>query len=412
LFPFCYICRFSAIPAIFQRVFTSSDQKFMNRPLRPLVSPLISPVVAALVLAGCTSDTSLFESKKIDYKSTRQAPTLEIPPDLTTPTRDDRYAVPDVTPRGVATFSAYSADRAAAQPGQSISDVLPQSAKMHIERAGSQRWLIVPGTPETVWPQLRDFWLELGFILNIDDPGIGVLETDWAENRAKLPQDILRATLGKLIDSVYSTPERDKVRTRIEEGKEAGTVEIYVSHRGMMEIYPNEAKDTTIWQPRAPEPELEAEMLRRLMIRFGADETRAAAALTTAPRTSDLAQIKDVEGKKLLQVSEPFDRAWRRVGLALDRVGFTVEDRDRAKGIYFVRYIDPEADNNPPKGKGFFSKLLFWRSDEKAKSGDEFRIQVSGRGDETLVTVLNREGGDDASATVQRILTLLQKELR
>jgi outer membrane protein assembly factor BamC len=385
-----------------------SDQKFMNRSSLPFVSPL----VAALVLAGCTTSTDLFESKKIDYKSTRQAPTLEIPPDLTTPTRDDRYAVPDVNPRGVATFSAYSADRAAVQPGLSVSDVLPQPEKMHIERAGSQRWLVVPGTPEEVWPQLRDFWLELGFILNIDDPGIGVLETDWAENRAKLPQDILRATLGKVIDSLYSTPERDKFRTRIEEGKDAGTVEIYVSHRGMMEIYPNEAKDATIWQPRAPEPELEAEMLRRLMIRLGADEARAAAALTAAPRNDDLAKILEVNGQQRLQVAEPFDRAWRRVGLALDRVGFTVEDRDRAKGIYFVRYIDPEADNNPPKNKGFFSKLLFWRSDEKAKGGDEFRIQVSGRGDATLVAVQNREGVDERTTTVQRILNLLQKELR
>ncbi|GHT84789.1 lipoprotein [Betaproteobacteria bacterium] len=381
----------------------------MNRPSLSFVSPL----VAALALAGCTSSTDLFESKKIDYKSTRPAQTLEIPPDLTTPTRDDRYAVPDVNPRGTATFSAYSADRAAAQPGLGVSDVLPQPEKMRIERAGSQRWLVVPGTPDEVWPQLRDFWLELGFILNIDDPGIGVLETDWAENRAKLPQDILRATLGKFIDNVYSTPERDKFRTRIEEGKDAGTVEIYVSHRGMMEIYPNEARDTTVWQPRAPEPELEAEMLRRLMIRFGADEARAAAALTTAPRIDELAKILEVSGQQRLQVSEPFDRAWRRVGLALDRVGFTVEDRDRAKGIYFVRYIDPEADNNPPKNKGFFSRLLFWRSDDvKAKSGDEFRIQVSGRGDASLIAVQNREGVDERTTTVQRILNLLQKELR
>jgi outer membrane protein assembly factor BamC len=369
--------------------------------------------VAALALAGCAStDTGIFESRKIDYKSVRQAPTLEIPPDLTTPTRDDRYAVPDVSPRGVATFSAYSAERAA-QPVRNVSDVLPQPKAMRIERAGSQRWLVVPGTPEELWPQIHDFWLELGFILNIDDPGIGVLETDWAENRAKLPQDILRATLGKFIDSAYSTPERDKYRTRIEEGKDAGTVEVYISHRGMMEIYPNEAKDATVWQPRPPDPELEAEMLRRLMVRLGADETRAAAALTAAAPRNDLAQVQTGDGRAWLQVSEPFDRAWRRVGLALDRVGFTVEDRDRAKGIYFVRYIDPEADNNPPKSGGFLSRLMFWRSsEEKAKSGDEFRILTSARGDGTIVTVLTREGGEDQSPTARRILNLLQAELR
>jgi outer membrane protein assembly factor BamC len=372
---------------------------------------LISPLVAALALAGCTSSGNLLESQKIDYRNARPASTLEVPPDLTSPTRDDRFAVPDVTPRGVATFSTYSEERAT-QAGRGP-EVLPASAQMHIERAGSQRWLVVPGTPDTVWPQIRDFWLELGFILNIDSPEIGVLETDWAENRAKIPQDFLRSTLGKVIDGLYSTPERDKFRTRIEAGQNGGTVEIYVSHRGMMEIYPNEAKDSTIWQPRPADPELEAEMLRRLMVRLGADEARAQATLATAPQP-ERAQVQEIDGQTRLRVGEPFDRSWRRVGLALDRVGFTVEDRDRAKGIYFVRYIDPEADNNPPKGGGFFSKLLFWRSSDKENEvgKGEYRILLADRGDDVLVSVLTREGGADQSATARKILGLLQQELR
>jgi outer membrane protein assembly factor BamC len=379
----------------------------MNRLLQLSVSSL----VAALALAACsTTSLDVFESQKIDYRKARPSPTLEIPPDLIAPTRDDRYAVPDVNPRGMATFTAYDADRRG-QPHRASGDVLSQPEKMRIERAGSQRWLVVPGTPEEVWPRIRDFWLEFGFILSLDDPGIGVLETDWAENRAKLPQDMLRSLLGRFIDSAYSTPERDKFRTRIEVGKDVGTVEIYISHRGMMEIYPNEAKDATVWQPRPADPELEAEMLRRLMVSLGADEARARAALTAAPR-EDQAQVRVVDGRASLQVAEPFDRAWRRVGLALDRVGFTVEDRDRAQGIYFVRYIDPELDNNPPRGGGFFSRLLFWRTEEKVAGGAEFRILVSGRDGGALVTVLTREGGADTSPTARRILGLLQQELR
>ncbi|MDR2030967.1 MAG: outer membrane protein assembly factor BamC [Azoarcus sp.] len=375
--------------------------------------------VLAAALTGCYSNStsSLLESKRIDYKAARPSATLEVPPDLTAPRADDRFAVPDANPRSVATFSDYSAERTA-QPGQGASvggsELLATPENMRIERAGNQRWLVVRGTPEKVWPQLRDFWLELGFVFEIDSPEIGVLETDWRENRANIQQDVLRNLLGRVIDGLYSTPERDKFRTRIEQGAD-GTVEIYISHRGMMEIYPNEAKDATVWQPRPTDPELEAEMLRRLMVRLGADETRAASALaaTTTPQP-ERAQVQVIDGQASLQVDEPFDRAWRRVGLALDRVSFTVEDRDRAKGLYYVRYVDPEIDNEPPKEKrGFLSKLLFWRgSGDKAENGGEYRLRVEGRGAWSAVTVLGREGDADQSPTARRILSLLQQELR
>lgn len=379
----------------------------MNRSMRTPVS-LIALSVA---LAGCS--TSLLESKRIDYKGAkRMERPLEIPPDLTAPTRDDRFAVPDVTPRGVATYSAYSADRADQPAASTGPEVLAAPETMRIERAGSQRWLVVAGTPGELWPQIKDFWLELGFILNIDSPDIGVMETDWAEDRAKIPQDFLRSAIGKVLDGLFSTPERDKFRTRLEQGKDNGTVEVYISHRGMMEIYPNEAKDSTIWQPRPADPELEAEMLRRLMVHLGAEEARAEAALTSAP-TEERARIAaGSDGQASLIMEESFDRAWRRVGLALDRIGFTVEDRDRAQGLYFVRYVDPDADNKS-EDKGFLSRLAFWRSSDKpAQGGSEYRLHVQGQGSDSQVTVLTREGGADTSDTARRILGLLHNELR
>lgn len=367
----------------------------------------VSLLAMSLALAGC----SAIESKKIDYKSARTLPPLEIPPDLTAPTRDDRYAVPDVAPRGVATYSAYSADRAV-QPQSGI-EVIPAVEQMRIERAGSQRWLVVPGDADKLWPQIKDFWLELGFILNIDRPEIGVMETDWAEDRAKIPQDFIRSTIGRVLDGLYSTPERDKFRTRIEQGKDGEGVEIYISHRGMMEIYPTEAKDHTIWQPRPADPELEAEMLRRLMVRLGADEARAAAQLAAAPEAERARVQTGTDGRVALSMEESFDRAWRRVGLALDRIGFTVEDRDRSQGLYYVRYVDPDADNQSPRKEGFFSRLAFWRSSEKvAVGGSEYRLRVRGTGDSTMVSVLSREGGEDNSETARRMLGLLQQQLR
>ena len=380
----------------------------MNRSTRTSLSLL----ALSLALGGCSG--SLLESKRIDYKSARQIERpLEIPPDLTAPQRDDRFAVPDVSPRGVATYSAYSADRAG-QPAtaSATSAVLTPSESMRVERAGSQRWLVVGGTPEELWPQIKGFWLELGFILDIDSPEIGVMETDWAEDRAKIPQDFIRSSIGKVFDGLFSTPERDKFRTRLEQGRDPGTVEVYISHRGMMEIYPTEAKDSTIWQPRPADPELEAEMLRRLMVRLGAEEARAEAAVATE-QVPERAQISSAaDGQVMLVMEEPFDRAWRRVGLALDRIGFTVEDRDRAQGLYFVRYVDPDADNRSTE-KGFLSRLAFWRSDDKpAQGGSEYRLRVEGQGDASRVSVLSREGGQDNSETARRMLGLLHEQLR
>lgn len=382
----------------------------MKRTLRTSVSL----AALSIVLAGCSG--SLLESKRIDYKSAgkQQVAALDIPPDLTAPTRDDRYMVPDVNSRGVATYSAYSADRAG-QAGSAApaAEVLAAPDKMRIERAGTQRWLVVTGVPAQLWPQIKDFWLELGFILNVDNPDLGVMETDWAEDRAKIPQDFIRSTLGKVFDGLYSTPVRDRFRTRIEAGKDAGTVEIYISHRGMMEIYPTEAKDSTIWQPRAADPELEAEMLRRLMVRLGADEKRAETVLATKEVAERAKVTTAADGKPGLTMDESFDRAWRRVGLALDRIGFTVEDRDRSQGLYFVRYVDPDAGTKAASGESLMSKLAFWRSSDKpVASGSEYRLRVQGQGGQTRVSVLTREGGADNSDTARRILGLLHKELR
>jgi len=296
--------------------------------------------------------------------------------------------------------------------GAAVAMEEPAVERMRIERAGSQRWLVVPGSAEVLWPQVKDFWLELGFVLNIERPEVGVMETDWAEDRAKIPQDFVRSTLGKVLDGLFSTPERDKFRTRLEQGKDPNTVEIYISHRGMMEIYPNEAKDSTVWQPRPADPELEAEMLRRLMVRLGATEERAAAIVAAAP-AAERAALTTQGGKVSLTMDETFDRAWRRVGLALDRVGFTVEDRDRSKGLYFVRYVDPEADALSKKSESILSKLAFWRSDEKKLgTGSEYRLSVKGDGNNSVVSVLTREGGEDSSDTARKILGLLQQQLR
>jgi outer membrane protein assembly factor BamC len=372
---------------------------------------VIELVCVALLLVACSTT---FETKKIEYKTAGKLPPLEVPPDLTAPTRDERYAVPDINPKSTATFSSYSAERTGQAQTTTTPDVLPQVDKVRVERSGSQRWLVVKESPDKLWPVIKDFWQELGFIINLEVLDAGIMETDWAENRAKIPQDFIRSTIGRVLDSLYSTAERDKFRTRLEPGKEAGTTEVYISHRGVQEVFTSDAKDSTVWQPRAADPELEAEMLRRLMVRLGTEEKRAATLIAAEQKEQRAKLQKAADGAGTLQLQESFDRAWRRVGLALDRVGFTVEDRDRSKGLYYVRYVDPEVDAKSTKDEGWLSKLAFWRSNDAAKASTkaQYRIQVKDEGSSSSVQVLTAEGGLDRSDTSKKILGLLYDQLK
>ncbi|MEO8100878.1 MAG: outer membrane protein assembly factor BamC [Betaproteobacteria bacterium] len=359
-----------------------------------------------LLLAGCGSTSN----KSTDYRSQGgKIPSLEVPPDLTSPIADDRFVIPDSK---ATTFSTYNRERGSVPVGASA--VLPKVENARIERAGEQRWLVVKATPEQVWKTAKDFWTENGFVLKRESPETGIMETDWAENRAKIPEDLVRRTVGRLLDGLYDAGTRDKFRTRIEPGAEKGTTEIYVSHRGVEEVYTNPDRNGTAWQPRPSDKELEAEMLARLMVKFGfgggTAQASTIAGATSAPANVARASYDKNKGGSL-KVNEPFDRAWRRVGLALDRVGFTVEDRDRSKGLFFVRYIDPDADAKSGQDKGFLDKLAFWRKDDPAAK-PQYRVYVAEAAGISDVEVQGADGKVDNSATAKRILGLLLEQLR
>ncbi|MHB9117941.1 MAG: outer membrane protein assembly factor BamC [Burkholderiales bacterium] len=376
----------------------------------PKLTSIVTSVALLAALAGCDS-MPVLEGKKIDYKSAGKLPPLELPPDLTVPNSDDRYAVPDVSASGTATFSAYSKERGGQVQAKS-SNLLPEQDKVRIQREGNERWLVVQAKPEAVWPVVKEFWQENGFIIKTELPEAGIMETDWAENRAKIPMDPIRSILSKVVDSLYSTPERDKFRTRLERGSVPGTTEIYISHRGMYEVIQGGDGGTgTIWEPRQPDPELEAEMLRRLMVRFGVQESRSRAMLAAEALPARATVTKGADGQANLSILDPFDRAWRRVGLALDRVGFTVEDRDRSKGLYYVRYIDPETDGQKTE-KSFLGKLAFWNGHAKTSQQKQYVIHISETSGTSRVEVRDKAGTLDKSETANKILNLLYEQLK
>ncbi|TFW27509.1 outer membrane protein assembly factor BamC [Massilia arenosa] len=369
--------------------------------------PARTLVLTALAasLAGCGMISSIIDADKVDYKAARKQQGLEVPPDLTQLAKDNRYAVPDG--KGVATASSLQQQPGATAPvaaGDQVGQV--NTPNVRIEKAGSQRWLVVRATPETLWPVLKEFWHDNGFNLAVEDQKTGVLETEWNENRAKLPQDFIRNTVGKVFDGLYSTGERDKYRTRLERNAD-GTTEVFISHRGVEEVYSGPQKETTVWQPRATDPGLEAIFLTRLMARLENRDVKevrpVAQTALNAPAVLHAKLVGDA-----VEVDEGYDRAWRRVGLALDRKGFTVEDRDRVQGVYFVRYVDPEG----VKKDGFFSKI-FGDSD-KDKQAQRYRVQVKAEAGASVsrVTVLDAEGKPEKGPTGAKILNLLTDELK
>lgn len=375
-------------------------------------------LAAAAFLSGCTLlGDGLFSGDKVDYRgATVNAKPLEVPPDLTQLARESRYqpqgGVVSASTAGTPATPA-AAGAAAAGAAAPATVALTAQGDVRVERAGQQRWLVVGQTPEQLWPLVKAFWEERGFTLEVADAQLGVMETNWSENRAKLPSDAVRNTIGRLLKNLYDTGERDRFRTRIERTPTGS--EIYITHRGAEEAWADQRQETTAWRARPNDPQLEAEMLSRLMVKLAggpAEQARTAVA-AAAPASGPAAMAapaRTTPGNTAtsLVVDEPFDRAWRRVGLALDRGGFTVEDRDRASGLYYVRYVDPKSVGQDEPG--WWSRLF----GNKANPGaaQRLRIAVKGSGDKTTVSVQKPTGEPELGENAQRIVGLLMGELR
>lgn len=376
-----------------------------------------SILLASLLLTGC----GLLDSKKADYQSVKRSKPLDIPPELSAPAKDDRYTVSEASSKGT-TFSSYNAERSAAKSVGNgavlnAAPVVPlQTDSLRIQRAGSQRWLVATGTPEQVWLQVRRFVETRGLVVKMESAELRLIETDWAEKAAYVPEGGIRGQLAKALGTLYSTSVRDRYRVRLEPGIAPGTTDVFISHRGVEEVYVSEGRAETRWQPRANDPGLEMEMLSRLIQFMGVDEKKATAIVAAGASNAagDRARVVESGGKVVLEVDERFDRAWRRVGLALDRNGFTVEDRDRANGLYYVRYNDPLADKQS-SSKSWFESLAFWRDDKTSVelAQTTFRIAVVGLGDElSRVEVQDKGGVLLTTSTARRILDVVRNELK
>lgn len=379
-------------------------------------------VALPMALAACSAID--FGQDRIQYETSDSRAPLEIPPDLSSVPGSDRYTVPS-RPQTVWASQQAQADVSASNGTPANMVLLPQGEVAKIVREGNDRWIHVNMTPEMVWPIMQDFWTTVGLSLSRQDATTGVMETNWAENRAKLPQDIIRATLGRVVDLVYSTGERDQYRARVERTADGGC-DIFVTHRAMVEVVKSMGGDneTTVWQPGPSDPEMEAEMLTRLAHRinqeFNPNSTKPSAAehqaevekLATYQPENSISQLEqNAEGVATsIFIKEDFERAWRRLALAVDRMGFTVEDRDRSRGFFLVRYLDQEYEDQKRSEQGFWSNVF---GKDTPVEAPQYVIYLQRLSDtECRVHVLGPDGKADTTGVAPRILTLLSEQTK
>jgi outer membrane protein assembly factor BamC len=413
-------------------------------------SSLLLPLLLLANLTAC--DSIPFIDTTSDYKGAGRARPLEVPPDLTASPSSDTYTVP-----GSTSYSSYTQ----AQEGQEagVEKVLQTPDGVRLERSGAQSWLVVDASAEKIWPVIREFWIDMGFAVRVENPQIGVMETEWIESDA-IKKDTSGNALSKFdkwLDKLSGFADRKKFRTRLDRGVEAGTTEIYMTHRSVTgapddgknriqtqlgEIdtgYRADAKDAP--KADANDAELDAELLRRLMVKLGVEEQKSQSILAEAVNIKRAEVIKESDGSARLLLNDQFDRAWRRVGLALDRIGFVIEDKDRSNGLFFVRYADVDIDDTPKKKKGLIDtlkfwgdddkkeaqtpvekeqksvidSLKFWGSDDKGKTNPEkqYRIKVAdGDAGRAVVSVVDTNGVRVRTTTANRIIALMYEQLK
>ena len=393
----------------------------MNRSLTKVI--LLSFLVA--LASGCSWSKKDKEPKQkalTDYQASKEINALEIPPDLSSESSEKTLSVPKYTQKTTTTppgqqTGTQAGDVYETKPDTFVSTdpaaVLTETKevpKMYIERAGSQRWLVVQQAYSITYSDVRDFILAVGLALESEDKDTGLLETTWADNWANNVLTGMQKWLQKGLGSIYTSATRDKYRFRVEPGRVEGTSEVYVTHKGMIQkaiIDNSYDPQRTIWEPIPPDPEIEAEMLARLMVDLGASEVKASENLAAAEKAPDRASIvQSANGQPELIVNDGVDIAWRRVGQTLDRVGFSLEDRDEVKRVYVVRYADPDFSNKKP---GFFSKMF-----NKNKAVDEgiYQILLTGQGDKTTVNVTAKDGTPAPKKVTTQIINLLYEQLR
>ncbi len=424
---------------------------------------------AVLLLAGCVSSV---DPAAIDYRSqeSQTSAALWIPPDMAGPVSSNdtgnTVVAPSSDQRSI-TWSAYQR-KAHVSSGPALTtpkndqNAQPNSA-IYLKRKGAQYWLVVKGqSPEELLPRIQKFWLEQGFELenakqsdalgNMPRPESEVIETQWRNMPASVNTGFIRSNVSKIFNTAYVTRQKNKYRTRLQADASTPSVKytepternalgasstlIFVSQTALQEVRTGPTKEISQWKPAPSDPFAQSLYLQRLMKALREQESLPAQAVAektveTGILVSEDGALRGVksddasqkighskkavkaasateQGPSLFILNQSFDRAWFEIGMALERLNFTVEDLDRTKGLYYVRYVDPH-DQSIAR-QGFWSQLFHGRKEKKARP---YALNVRAIEDErTQIAVLTSAGVVDHSLQAKRIIRLLDSAVR
>jgi outer membrane protein assembly factor BamC len=355
---------------------------------------LVITLLINLIACSGTPEWKGIYSSESKEKNTGK---LEVPPDLSEPSISDSLALPNIAAGG-STYSAYTNTE---YKGDKVTPASPKGVKLI--RDGINQWLEINTTAEKLWPQLRVFFTQVGFELKREDKKLGVMETNWLENRATLPTN----WFSKLLSRISSTGLRDKYRARLEKTNNPNVTRVFITHQGLKEHAAEDINSIKIWwESRPSDPELEAEMYQRFLI-FRDISKDAALKLVTKIEAKDRARIFEKEDTKMLQVGEGFARTWRRVGIALDRIGLLVEDRNRSDGVYYLRITD-DFRNKVKEEKGWLASLF---SSDKIKLKERYLLSVVEEKDNTVISIYETTGAKADIRFVKQLLADLKTYL-
>ena len=354
-------------------------------------------VVALFVnLIACSSGPT-WKGKYSSEKKKAVVSKLEVPPDLSQPDVANNLDLPNIAADG-STYSAYSNIE---YKSDKVTSANPKGVK--IIRDGANQWLEINTPADKLWPELKIFFTEVGFEIKREDKALGVMETSWLESLVAIPTNFL----SKILNRISSTGLRDKYRARLEKTDNPDVTRVFITHQGLKEYASDELTGIKIWwETRPSDPELEAEMYQRFLI-FRDIGKADALKLVSKIKVKDRTSIIEKEGVNVLQVGEEFARTWRRVGIALDRIGLLVEDRNRSAGLYYLRITD-DFRGKVTEEDGWLSSLF---SSKKVKLKERYLLSVSEENNKTIISIYETTGAKADVGFVKSLLTDLKKYL-
>ncbi|HEB85743.1 MAG TPA: outer membrane protein assembly factor BamC [Gammaproteobacteria bacterium] len=353
-------------------------------------------LILSLAMMACSSTGPHYEG---DYNvQNENGKPLEVPPGLVLPRGDESLKIPSIAAEQTSIASYEKKGTVKNRDGSSGT----ATAGVRMRRDGAVRWLEFDAPADKVWSKLESFFKSLGFKIVHEDKKLGMMETDWQENRVKLPSDWFSV----IFNSFSSAGLKDRYIARLEQ--DGDKTLLFITHQGLREKHIEDDTsdaDDTYWEYRKSDPGLEREMLMRFLI-FQGIKKNTAKAITTKKEISH-AKLVEEKGNLYLNVTETFPRTWRRVGLAMDRMGIHVDDRNRSAGVY---YFSLNKDFRNQEDKNWFEGIF---GNDVVGDNNAFILKLDTEDDVVQISMRRRGGGQILNSKLSRlILTKLQKYLK